>query len=710
MTHRRIRFVATTLVTLALLALPAAAQVKDHRDIEFPELPEFKIARPEVHTLDNGLKLFLMEDHELPLISVSARIRTGAYYEPADKTGLAGIFGQAMREGGTTSMSGDEIDDFLAARAAFVETGVGGDSGSASMNCLKESFDDVFGVFIDVLRHPIFEQEKIDLAKRQVKTSIARRNDEIAQIAGREFRRLIYGYDSPLSRMTEYATVDAVTREELIAWHKKYYHPNNISLGVVGDFDPATMKAKIEQALGDWPAGPEAGRGEVAFSVPAPGVHFIEKSDVTQAYVRMGHLGIETKNPDYFAVQVMNEVFGGGFAGRLFSNVRSDKGLAYSVGGGVGSSFLRPGVFSVALSTKSETMAEAVDALKEEIDGIIAGPPTPDEMSRAKESILNSFIFNYTSKRQILNQQMTYAYYGMPEDFLEQYRANIEKVSSEDVARVARKYIHPDKLVLLVVGKSDDFDRPVSSFGKVAEVDITIPPPPDTTPEVVKTAESLEAGSKLFAKAAKRITGGRKVQSVTSDSTVTLNLGGQAMTLGQTVNFVLPDKLRMVMKTPMGDQAMVINGRRGFASAAGQSRPLPGEMVSEQLQDLNRELLVLAGSLGQSDLKAFSGGSTKIEGTPCDIAAVSLDGSEARLCIDADGNVIRQSYQGKHPMQRTPGKIEVLYSDYREVDGWMVPHKQVMTFEGEELATISVDSIAINGAVESTWFELPEGE
>ena len=204
--------------------------------------------------------------------------------------------------------------------------------------------------------------------------------------------------------------------------------------------------------------------------------------------------------------------------------------------------------------------------------------------------------------------------------------------------------------------------------------------------------------------------GGEKVRTLTADYTVVLSMGGQAMTLGQSVNFVLPDKLHRVMKTPMGDQTMVINGDRGYSSSGGQNRPLPGEMVVEQFQDLNRELLVLASSLGRPDLEAVSGGSEEVEGTPCDVAAVSLGGTESRLYIDADGKVVKQSYQGKHPMLRTPGQMEVLYSDYREVDGWMVPHKHVMTFEGDELATISVDAISINGAVEDALFELPAGE
>ena len=178
-----------------------------------------------------------------------ATIRTGSDYEPADKAGLADIMGAVQRTGGTEKMTGDEIDDFLANRAAFVETGIGGDTGFASMNCLVDDFDEVFAVFADVLRRPVFDEEMIEVAKSQTKAGIARRNDSIQGIVGREFDRLIYGPDSPLVQMVEYSTLAAITRDDLIAWHEKYYHPNTVYLGVVGDFDSAEMKKKIEAAL-----------------------------------------------------------------------------------------------------------------------------------------------------------------------------------------------------------------------------------------------------------------------------------------------------------------------------------------------------------------------------------------------------------------------------------------------------------------------------
>ncbi len=696
------------LIVAVLLVAPLAAQVKDVKDIKYPKLPDFKIPQPEVYTLANGMQIFLMEDHELPLINVTARIRTGSNYDPADKVGLGGIFGQVQREGGTKNMSGRELNDFLEARAASVETSLGGDVGFASMDCLKEDFADVFAIFRDVLRYPVFDEEKIELAKVQTNTGIARRNDQIAGITGREFSRLMYGKDTALGRLTEYATVNAITRDDLLAWHEKFYHPNQMMLGVVGDFDPAEMRKTIEATFGDWEKGPDFSAPAPSFAMAEPGSYFIEKEDVTQAYVRIGHLGIQQSHPDYHAVQVMNEILSGSFASRLFSNVRSAKGLAYSVFGGIGSSFVRPGIFQVGLSTKSETMAASVDALREEIDGIINIPPTKDEMSRSKESILNSFIFNYTSRSQILGQQMTFAFYGMPEDFLATYRDKIEAVSAADVTRVAKTHIHPDNMVLMVVGKSADFDRPMDSFGTVKPIDIAIAPPADNRGEVVRSAANVEAGAALVAKAGSAVGGGNtQVEAVSASYDLSLKMGGQSMQLVTEVTFQMPDKVHTTIKTPMGDQVIVLNGKEGYQMAGGQSQPLGGDRVQDSLKQLPRDLLVLATHYGNAGFEAVATGESEVNGAACtDVSVVYME-AESRICIDGDGTVLRQAYQGKHPLQGTPGLIEVVFENYEEVDGMMVPKVRTMNFDGQEVMKMSLKTMDINPELDQAMFAKP---
>jgi len=468
--------------TLYVLACAPAAlgQAEDWKQIQPPALHAFHPQLPKRIQLANGLVIFLQEDHELPLIRGTARIRGGSREEPADKAGLVEIYGQVWRTGGTAQKTGDQLDDYLEALAAKVETGGDTDSTEVTWDCLRENFDDVFKVFLEVLREPAFREDKIVLAKNQLSTSISRRNDNPFEIAFRESAKLVYGADSPYARVPEYATVARVTHEDVLNWHHRYVHPNNIILGIVGDFDGTALEAKLHQALDSWPKGPEVSRTPGSFHGPKPGIYFVEKSDVTASMVQMVDLGTTRDNPDYSALEVFNQFFGGGFNSRLFSNIRSKKGLAYAVWGGVGSEYDHPGVLRLAMGTKSHTTAAAIDAFNEELDALKTNPSTPEELVKAKQAILNSFVFRFDSKEKVLHERMNYEFYGYPADFLEKYRAGIEKVTQQDVDRVAQKYVHKDKLAILVVGKAADFDRPLSSLGPVTTVDVSIPPPAGT--------------------------------------------------------------------------------------------------------------------------------------------------------------------------------------------------------------------------------------
>ena len=471
------RLFAITAV-FASYACSANAQVTDHKQIKTPPLHEFHPAVPVRIQLMNGLVILLMEDHEFPLVRGTAFIQGGSRNESLEKAGLVQILGEAWRTGGTKDKTGDQLDDYLEVRAAKVESSSGAEFNTLDWDCLKENQDDVFKVFLDVLQHPEFRQDKIGLAKNQVNTEISRRNDDPFQIAFRESSRLVYGKDKPYGRNVEYTTVARITRQDLLDWHQKYVHPNNIILGVVGDFDAKAMEAKLRSALESWPKGPAAPRFQMEFHGPKPGVYFIEKGDVTASTVQMVDLGTMQDNPDYHAIEVFNKFFGQALSSRLFSNIRSKKGLAYAVGGGIGASFDHPGTTRLFMGTKLKTTAAAIDAFYEEIDGLQTHPCTLEELQKGKDALLNSFVFRFDSKENMLRERMLYEFYGYPADFLEKYRSGVEKVTLADITRVAQKYLHKDKLAILVVGKSSEFDRPLSSFGPVTTIDITIPLPP----------------------------------------------------------------------------------------------------------------------------------------------------------------------------------------------------------------------------------------
>ena len=465
---------------LASGAAPAAApeRVADYKQLKYPKLRDIKIPEVERVTLPNGMQLFLLEDHELPLIHMSAVIRTGSIYEPADKIGLASLTGTVMRTGGTTSKTGDELDEQLEQIAASVETGIGRSSGSAYMSVLKEDVDTGLSILADVLMNPAFREEKIDLAKISARTSIARRNDNPSGIASREYGKLIYGSDSVYARQVEYATLDNISRDDLVAFHRKFYHPNSTMLAVWGDFETKQMMAKIREAFQDWQ------RAEVDLApVPQvqyefrPTVNAIVKADMSQSCIRLGHIGGLMSDPDYFSLMVMNEILGSGFTSRLFKNVRSRQGLAYSVGGAYSADFDHPGMFFVSCQTKLKSTVHAIEAMVEEVRKMTQEEVTDEELALAKDGYLNSFVFNFQSEGQIVNRLMTYAYYDYPADFLQKTKENVEKVTKADVLRVAQAHLRPDQVQILVVGRPDDLDKPLSTLGTVNAIDITIPAP-----------------------------------------------------------------------------------------------------------------------------------------------------------------------------------------------------------------------------------------
>jgi zinc protease len=455
-----------------------AQKAKPWEKIPIPKLHEFKPHQPTRIELKNGIVIFLQEDHELPFVSGSVLIPGGSRDENPAKAGLVGLYGQAWRTSGTAKMDGDALDDLLEAKAAHIETGGDEDSTALSWDSLKGDADQVISLALDLLLHPKFGQEKLELAQQQEATGIVRRNDDESAIAERESAKLVYGANSPYTRQPELATIGAVTVDDLKAWHDRTIS-GKLIVGISGDFNPVSMEAKLRAAFESLPpVKPTPVRHDV-FTGPAPGVYFIQKDDVNQSEVEIVDLGIDRHNPDVPAVAVMNEILGGGFASRLFQKVRTELGLAYEVGGGISFGYDHPGPFRTVALTKSATTVDATKAALAEIAGLNTTPFTEVELARAKDNILNSFLFRYDTRDKVLAERERLEFYGYPADYLETYKAALEKVTLDDLTEAAKKYVHPDKLAVLVVGNRPEIKPGLDelNLGPVHPIDITIPMP-----------------------------------------------------------------------------------------------------------------------------------------------------------------------------------------------------------------------------------------
>jgi zinc protease len=468
---------ATLVASLNLFA----QQAKPWEQIPVPKLHEFKPHQPVRIELKNGIVLFLQEDHELPFVSGTVLIPGGARDEDVAKTGLVALYGQTWRTSGTANLNGDAMDDLLEAKAAHIETGGDVDSTIVSWDSLKGDSDQVFSLAMDLLFHPQFSAEKLELAQQQMATGIVRRNDEEDEIANRESAKLVYGANSPYTRQPELATIGAVSVDDLKAWHDRVLG-GKLIVAVGGDFDPAAMEAKLRGVFEGLPKVKAAPARHDVFAGPKPGVYFIDKEDVNQSNVEIVGLGTDRRNPDVPALAMMNEILGGGFASRLFQKVRTELGLAYEVGGGLSFAYDHPAEFRAVALTKSASTVDATKAALAEINGLTTRPFTEEELARAKDNILSSFLFRYDTREKVLAERERLEFYGYPADYLESYKAALEKVTLADLDRVAKKYIHTDKMAVLVVGNGSEIKPGLDELklGPVQTIDVTIPMPKRT--------------------------------------------------------------------------------------------------------------------------------------------------------------------------------------------------------------------------------------
>lgn len=432
--------------------------------------------------LSNGMILFIREDHMLPTLDLSARIRTGSLYEESGKMGLAAMTGEVMRTGGTENVAADDLDERLAYLGARLRTSIGTTSGRASLSILMKDAHEGLRLFADVIMNPAFEAAKIELYRDQALHELKTRNDSPRSVLGREWGRLLYG-DHPLVRDETKASIEAITRDDLMKFHERYFAPNNIILSVAGDFEKNAMVEEIEAAFARWP------HKDIAFpEIPdvqvknRPGLYMVEK-EINQGYINVGHFGIKDTNPDRFAIDVMNFILGGGsFTSRITTKVRSDEGLAYNTGCRFDNRHLFPGTFYGYVQTKSASVPYAITLILAEFDRIRSEEVTDEEMETAKNYYLDSFPNRFSTAIGTMEAFAGLEYDRLPADHFDTYREKIESVTKADVLRVANEYIKPDAMTIFVVGDIDACQPgdgkhrcTLADFGEISVIELTDP-------------------------------------------------------------------------------------------------------------------------------------------------------------------------------------------------------------------------------------------
>ncbi|HET9318309.1 MAG TPA: pitrilysin family protein [Bryobacteraceae bacterium] len=691
-------FVAASLLNGQTKPAASAAAIPSYKDLKYPPLKPVKIPNVATFTLPNGMKLYLLENHELPLVRGSAMVRTGNLFDPPDKVGLATITGMAMRTGGTKSKTGDQLDEELENIAASVESSIDESVGVASFSCLKENTGEVLGVFHDMLTTPGFRQDKIDLAKTELRSGISRRNDDPHGIVEREFYQTVYGRNTPYGWRLEYATVDRIDRDDVVHFYERYFFPSNIMLAVIGDFSTAEMKAKLEREFGGWTVKqPPVPPFPPVNAKPEPGIFVATKTDVTQTFFTLGHLDGELRDPDYPALEVMADILGGGFHSRLVQRVRTKLGYAYDVSAVWGANYDHRGVFEISGSTKSASTTETIKVIEEEIAKIRTTEVTAEELESAKQTVANSFVFNFDTPAKTLNRILRYDYYGYPRDFIDRYQRAIQAVTRQDVLRVAREHVKPKDLTMLAVGNPQQFGTPLATLGlPITSIDLTIPEPAEAKAEVTRAdAASLARGKELLERVQKAI-GGRDKLAGVQDVTETVDLSMASMPPGmkitQTNLWAAPNYFRQESQLPFGKAVVYSDGAGGWMSTPQGVQPMPDPQLKQVREELFRNYFRLLLSDRMPDRTVSSP-----EAGVLDISDQA--GESVKLFVDEKtGLPVKEVYRSAQPMG-PPGEMEEIFEDFVETGGIKGPRKITVNQGGKKFATLTIVEYKLNSGI-----------
>ncbi len=551
-----------------------AAKKRPIDKLKYPGLSKFELPKMETFQTGNGIKLRLIKTGKLPLVNMRILFKGGDVYDPSSKVGLAGITAQLLRIGGTKELKGDEVDQFLDSNGITISIGSGNDYYSVSLSCLDENLDQAVSILSKLLMEPAFDEEKLEETKTRLASSISRRNDEPAPINSREFNKLIYGETSPFAAVLEYEHLDNITGADIAGNYKMFFAPDNMLVGVTGPVDMDEVQEIFEKYFGNWshqariPSYPQVREQTHDFKVA-----FAEKSNLTQSYLSIGHLGTKEDFDEEAKIMVFNSIFARGFTSRLITRVRTKMGLTYDIRGGIVTQYLYPGKTYISTFTKSESTFKAVRAILDEIDIIRKEKVTEKELKNAKDYFINSFVFKYSTPERIIYQQLQKEFYDLIEGYSEKLLENIKKVTADDVLEMAQKYLHPDKMIVFILGKEEKLDGKLEELGKVKKIDISIKPPavkekiPEPTPETLKKGTDM-----IMALGQEKYSGYKRIKSLETTADMKMTMMGQTMAMAVKSVTLYPDK-RYAEISVMGMKIeRIINGKKGLLKQMGQEK------------------------------------------------------------------------------------------------------------------------------------------
>lgn len=693
------KIILLLIITTILIAGCSSNKSRAVDKLKFHTLNEIKVPNVVTHTLTNGMKVYFLVDNKLPMVRVEAQAHSGKVTDPIDKVGLASLASTALSTS-SKAYAPDDLKQVLNDNAINIYSNSSSRHSSVSMSYLTEDKELAFNIFADILKNPTFDEQEFETLKTRTISGIYRRNDEASGVAFREFQKIIFGSDYPLTYQEEIYTINSITRDDVQRFYAEYYYPKNMTLTVTGDFDIEEMKQLLEYHFATWYSPLQYKKISIpeAKTDSETDVFVVDKPDASQTWVLIGHRSnLLLKDDDYAPMVLLNEILGGGFNSRVYKSVRVDKGLSYSPAGFLSVSYDSPGALYLLAPTATENTLKAAKALVEEIRIITNEKVTKRELEFARDSYFNSYVFKYEKPEYTLYSLKNYDYYGYDRNFSNILKEKIEKVTVDDIYRVAQKYLKPDELIYLFVGNKSEFIDDVSTIGTVENIDISIKETRDG--EILDYAE----GKEIFSKFLNKVKSKKQITSLTSLSTITSATPMGDLAMDKTTYIVFPDQISDSIESPMGKIATIVNKDKGVQSMPGRNMDLPTEHLTAMLDQIHFSYFGWIQDPSKLSIGYLQDES--IDDKNYQVLKLIYKDSSMKLWIDKESDLPDFSIENMESPQGVM-KVKSSFSDYRLNDSVLCPMKVETTLiDGTHLNTTTYKSIKFNAKIPADKFD-----
>ena len=702
------------LALLLVLAAPAPSHAADRAAPAVAPLPK-AIERQ----LKNQMKILIVEDHRLPLVHFRFMVRSGAASEPADKAGTANLVMQTLRQGAGT-LDSKAISEKLDGLGAEWNATATRDYCAITEQVLSRDWVTGLDLLSGIVQEPTFPAAEVERQRQQVLGAIAQSRDQNGLVASEHAAALVYG-EHPYARpvLGDAGSVQAITRDDLVKFHDEYFRPNLCVLVVVGDVKVDDVVIAVEREFSDQAPGNVTKRDSPALPVPeANRVRLLDKPGVTQAELRVGFAGVDRRSPDFYTLQVMNYILGGGgFASRLQQNARSKGGLTYSASTAFDFGY-EAGAFYASTFTKSASVGPMLDIVLSTIGDFRKTGPTQKEIDDARRFLIGALPFGVQTAEGQAAQWAAVDLYGLGTDYFERYGERLAAVTPQAAKAAAEKYLRTDKLAIVAVGTADSVKAQLEKFGSVEVLDyrsptgsIPVSKPAETVPAVVLAPEAMTKAQAVLARAMKAHGGAARLKAlkdVTSRSSITITTPNG--TVDGEINVIVrpPDRTRIEMSMLGQNGVQVLDGDKGWSSSGGQTQELGGEQLQAMKSGVRTQVLPFLARLASGEVQAGWVAEEKVGDQVVDVLQIVDGDAQSRAAFSRTSGLLLRLEQ-EEPSMFGGGKVPMarLYTDYRAVEGIQVPFRTERLAHGERLIEDRVSSLSINKGVSDSAFQRP---